>query len=553
MRARKKPKKAPIQGARRKDWAWLAWAEWGLAILLAGVALFYHFTFFTHVGSLWRDEVHCVEMASLPSVSSIFQYLRYDSFPVLYTLALRIWIHTGLSNDQGLRAFGFLAGVILLGALWLACRFLRCPRPLISLALVGLNPWVIRTTDSIRPYGLGIVWLVLTLGFVWKAVETSRREWFLLAGLSAVLSVQCMYQSAFLLLAICFGGVVVCLRDLRVKAAMGVVLVGLAAAATLVLSLPNISAAQSWGILVRSPVPMKRLFEVLFQALGAGSSVALWSWFGFAVLSGAVGVHALLSRRRQHAARARSNLALYCTTVLVTAAVAYLAAMKAAQLMTQPWYFVPLAVLVAPAVDASVWLAGATNRWRVLRIAVVPVIACAVAIPGWRQVHGRWTNVDVVAARVGQQATAEDTIVLDPFWIGITFQRYYKGPAKWVTLPPLEDVHICRFDLVKAAMARPNPLGPVLETMSKTLQSGHRVFYLQSLAVTLNGAPPVLPPAPHPKTGWYFGPYLFGWARQAMYSLQSHGMRSEPLDAPTDGPTIGYEDVAVTIVSGWRE
>ncbi len=544
-------KKAP-DPPKRKDRAWLVRAEWGLAILLAGVALSLHFTFLRNVGGLWRDEVHSVQMAGLPSVSSAFGALRYDSFPLLFTLVLGGWIHVGLGSDQGLRVFGFLVGAVLVGSLWLTCRLLGCRTPLLSLALVGLNPWVVRTTDSIRPYGIGIALVVLTLGCVWKAVETSGRKWFILAGLLAVLSVQCMYQNAFLLLGICLGGVVVSLRASRVKKAVGVVLIGLAAAVSLVPYLPSVAAAQSWGVLVRSPISLQRLFEVFFRALGAGRATTVWLWFGLAVLSLAVGIHALLSGTGRPAQRARSNLALYCAAVLLTATAAYLTAVKATQLLTQPWYFVPLAVLVAPALDTALRLAAATDLRRTARLLVITAVAGTTAIPGWRQLHGRWTNVDAVAANVGKQATAGDVIVLNPFWIGITFQRYYKGPARWVTIPPLEDVHIVRFDLVKAAMASANPLDPAFEAMARTLQSGHRVFWVQGLPVSENGVPAALPPAPLPNTGWYLGPYLFGWARQASYYLESHGLRTEIMDSRAGGPVLGYENVAVTIVAGWR-
>jgi len=549
--ARVEKRKAPVRPVR-KDRAWPLRAEWGLAILLVGVSLYLHFIFLRNVGGLWRDEVHSVQMASLPSVSSAFHALRYDSFPLLSTVVLGGWIHAGLGSDQGLRIFGFLVGALFLGALWLTSRLMGSPTPVLSLALVGLNPWVIRTVDSVRPYGIGIALVVATLGCVWKAVETPGWKWLALAALPAVLCVQCMYQNAFLLLAICVGGVVVSLRASRIRKAMGVVLIGLAAAVSLVPYLPSVAAAQTWGILVRSPITWQRLFDELFQALGAGHASTLWLWFGLAILSLAVGIQALVSRKGKTAARARADLGLYCAAVLLTAVAVYLVAIKASQLLTQPWYFAPLAALIAPTLDASARLAATTDGRRVARLVAVSAVACTTAIPGWQLSRARWTNVDVVAARVGAQAAAGDAIVLNPFWIGITFQRYYKGPAKWVTIPPLEDVHIVRFDLVKAAMARSGALDPALETMAKALQSGHRVFWVQGLAVNENEPPRRLPPAPLPDTGWYLGPYLFDWARQASYFLQSHGLRSEIMDTRVAGSALGYEVVVVTIISGWH-
>ena len=160
--------------------------------------------------------------------------------------------------------------------------------------------------------------------------------------------------------------------------------------------------------------------------------------------------------------------------------------------------------------------------------------------PEWKRF-----GMDVSGFAIDRAAQAQ------PFWIGITFQRYYKGPATSVTVPPL-DVHIVRFDLFKEAMTRPNPMDPVLEAMANALKSGHRVWWVQGMGSVESGPPPVLPPAPLPDSGWYIEPYLLGWARQAAYHLESHGQRAEVLDTRPGGRVLPYENVAVTMVSGWR-
>ena len=543
---------APVRAGQRKHW--LPGAEWGVAILLTALALFFHFTFFTHAGALWRDEINSVAFARMPSVATAYEFLRYDSFPLLSSMVLRGWTAIGLgATDTGLRAFGLLVGFLLLGMLWLTCRLLRGSVPLVSLALVGANPWIVRSVDSIRPYGLGIALIVATLGCVWKAVETSRPKWFVAAGLAAVMSVQCMYQNAVLLLAICLAGVVVSLRDARGKTAIVVLGIGFVAALSLVIYLPSFAASQSWGVLVRGFVQRTSIRDKFLQAIGLGSAARAWPWFGLAILTVALGGTALFSRRKQRIARARSQLALFCATVLVMGVAAYFAALKSSQLQTQPWYYVPLLVLVAPALDAAAGLLPATERWKMARLTVSLAAALTIAIPGWTMVNTRWTNVDVVAANLGKQATAGDAIVLNPFWLGLTFQRYYHGQAAWVTVPPLDDVHIVRYDLAKTAMTRPNSVDPVLETMAKALQSGHRVWWVAGISTGADNVPPhILPPAPLPGTGWYLGPYLLSWGRQAAYLLETHAVNSETMEVHPGGPVMSYEDVRVTAVSGWH-
>src|SRR6185503_558066 len=123
---------------------------------------------------LWRDEINSLAFAKMPSLAKIYENLRYDSFPLLSTMLLRGWIGAFGSADSSLRIYGLLIGALLVGSLWWTSRLLGRGTPLFSLALVGFNPWVVRTVGSIRPYGLGIALIVATLGCVWKAVETSK-------------------------------------------------------------------------------------------------------------------------------------------------------------------------------------------------------------------------------------------------------------------------------------------------------------------------------------------------------------------------------------------
>ncbi len=527
--------------------------EWGIAILLTGVALFFHYTFFSHVGPLWRDEINSVAFARMPSIASIYENLRYDSFPLLSTMLLRGWIAAFGSADSSLRIYGLLIGSLLVGSLWWTSRLLGKRTPLFSLALVGFNPWVVRTVGSIRPYGLGIALIVATLGCVWKAVETSKPRWFLAATLLAVASVHCMFQNAFLLLAICVAGAVAALRDGEMKTAILTLGVGFVAAVSIAIYLPSLAASQAWAPLVRQLVPMKRLWDTLTATLSFDTPANLWPWIVLAIIALCLGAYGLISKRRRRADRGRAGLAVYGATILVVGTAAYLAALKSTQLQTEPWYYVPLAVLMAPVLDAVVGLLATSERPRILRAAAVLAVSFMMAASGWSQARTRWTNIDIVAQNMSKQVTAGDTIVLNPFWLGMTFQRYYHGPAAWVTLPPIDDVSIVRYDLVKAAMARPRPIDPTLEAMARSLQSGHRIWWVGGISTGPDGETPrILPPAPLPNSGWFIGPYLYSWGRQAAHLVELHGVKAEVMEAHVGGPVSNYENVTVTIVSGWK-
>jgi hypothetical protein len=134
------------------------------------VVLVGHASFFTHAGALWRDEVNSAEFAGMPALSAIHQSLKYDSFPLAGTLTLRGWMSLCGGSDAALRTYGLLVGILFSGSLWLSVRLLGGPAPLLALALVAWNPWFIRTVASVRPYGLGMVFIVLTVAAMWKWV-----------------------------------------------------------------------------------------------------------------------------------------------------------------------------------------------------------------------------------------------------------------------------------------------------------------------------------------------------------------------------------------------
>ena len=552
--SKKRHKKTEVEGGgSRRDW--LLSAEWTVGILLTLLAVLFHTRFLTHAGALWRDEVNTVEFAAMPGLHELFASLRYDGFPPLVALLVRGWMAVGLgAGDPGIRLFGLAVGVAFLGALWLTCRLLRCPIPLFSLALVGLSPLAVRAVDSIRPYGVGMVCIVATLGLVWKAAETRSARWFVAAGIAAILSVQCMYQNAFLLFGICVAGAIASLRRSDLKTAGAVVLVGVAAALSLLPYSASIAGARSWNIVIQSPTSWSQIFSTLNEALGPGGPrMALPSWYGLALLAVWVAFRALRPRSEPERGTAGPSVAVFSGAVLVAATAAFLIALKTTRLPTQPWYYVPLLASLAPVLDASAWMAAGRKIPRIARLVLALGIAASTALPAWRQVAERRTNVDIVASLVGREAAPGDAIIVYPWYYGVSFRHYYKGSAEWVTLPPLEDLRIHRYDLLRAAMERPNPIDPVLEKMAATLRSGHRLWLVGGLPDPRQVVEPApIPPAPNATSGWYCVPYLVTWAQQASYLLKQHALQAEVRPAETGTPVNPYENIPVILVSGWR-
>src|SRR5262249_35515243 len=145
--------------------------------------------------------------------------------------------------------------------------------------------------------------------------------------------------------------------------------------------------------------------------------------------------------------------------------------LKAASVPPRSWYFLPALGAAIVGLDAlrSVVLRG--RAWKAAEVAVALILFLAAFLPTLEEVQRRQTNVDMVAAVLGEQANGGDLIVVSPWHYGVSFQRYYHGSAQWMTIPPLEDHTIHRYDLVKQRMASRNPLEPLLKSITYTLAS----------------------------------------------------------------------------------
>src|SRR5258705_5475174 len=131
-------------------------------------------------------------------------------------LAVRAWSAAGFGNmDPGLRVLGLYVGLFLLLAFWFASWTMRKGAPLLAVTLAGLNVTIIRAGDSLRGYGLGSALAVLTLAGIWRLTCRPSLAVFSCAVAVAVLSVQSLYQNAFLLFATCCGGFLLCAVERR--------------------------------------------------------------------------------------------------------------------------------------------------------------------------------------------------------------------------------------------------------------------------------------------------------------------------------------------------
>jgi hypothetical protein len=570
-------------------WSWIGRLEWPLVLLTALLAAALHLRFVSHVGGLWRDEANSVHLATLPSFGEMLHFLDYDSFPVLFFAVLRGWLGVfGPDNDAALRALGGIIGLAVLAAFWLNARAFGIRWPVLSLALIGLNPMLIRYGDSTRAYGLGILLMLLTFRSFWRLVDKPSRpdaRRVLAATALALLSVQCLYYNSVLLLAIAAGSVAVAVRR-RAWQTVGIVLgIGLLAAASLLPYLPMMRRMREWTFMVSYPADFAWLWKRICEVIGAPDPLGIWLWLGlFVVGLGAVVSSAALqlwrsfARQRineenpEHSSsispnRDRSHslpdAALFAAVALVVGVIGYAAFLRMLHYYTQPWYYITLLAFVACALDVifGVWPITASDRVLPLllqssRLAAGLGLLCFAGLPDWDEMPVRHTNVDLLAARIRPLAASGDVILVPRWECAIPLARYYRGPAEIISLPPIEDHRFHRYDLVLRQMMMPDPLRPVLARLEEVLQSGHRVFIAGTLSFPDAGHPlPVLPPAFRDAGGtWHGGAYGNLWQLQVGELLHAHAVRGGLIDVPIPGKARvqQFEELELAVAEGWR-
>lgn len=522
-------------------------SDWIIAVFLSLAAVWLHFIFLTHAGALWRDEVAITNISRLPTLGQVWRALPHDQCPIVFPMLVRFWSRFGFgATDAGLRILGLGLGLVLLASFWIASRMMGKGLPLLCVAFAGLNFTVIRYGDSLRAYGLAAACIVLTTALIWRFVEVPSPRRGFLAGVAAVISVQVLYQNAFLLLAVCIAGAVVCFRRGRHRNALTVLSIGAVAAISLLPYVVPIYRAQSWWIISRTGVD----WTMVFNRISAATGSLLVFWLVLPLVAAVLGVRYVLTNVLRKETDIRQDLPLFASVALVIGLITFGIFIKLAELPTETWYYITAMGFTAVCCDA---ILSRIHRQVHIGVMAVAVIAGLLAFPAaFVNLKLRQTNGDSVAALITQKAGPKDLIVVYPWYYGVTFAHDYHGATPWTTLPPLADYRFFRYDFVKVDMQRTNAIEPILEKAKSTLSSGHYVWLVGPFPKPQPDAPPlVLPPAPHSPVGWDETAYTFAWGTQFSYFILHHVINGKVMVMPNKFINP-MEDMTVIRTSGWR-
>jgi hypothetical protein len=560
--------------------------EWGAAIALTALVAVLALVRMLHAGGLWRDEAGAARLAAMPTLQEVVGLFQHEAFPPLFPMTVRAYSHLVGAGDHELRAFGFAIGLCIAAFLWLNARTTARTVPLLSLALLGLDAPFLVVGESLRGYGMGSALILLTYGLLARALaqRPGSRQWplALLTAVAAVASVQVVMSNAALLLALCTGAVVVAVVRRRFALAGWIVGCGAAAAVSLLPYAPQLAEARrQWSTIIVESIDLHHI--ALAFAATVGPRPALFIWL-LLIVVGLAGVTRALLRRRSagsdpeaaggtlhdelSAKRSpvtdgrpgaedprRSDVAAFAGLTIVGATLAIFVFLQVLSYPPRPWYFLPLLALLASALETIFGiLSRSGRRFASVRLAAVALVAAAQAVPLWQHLTIRETNADLVAQAVTRAAAPQDLVVVLPWYYGVSFNRYYTGPAHWLTLPEIPDHRIHRYDLLKTRLAAQRPLDDLLQAVAATLRSGNRVWLAGNPTWPASGESVAnLPPAPLSEYGWHDDPYLVGWSLQLGQFLQRHAATVASVAVPAGERVSDLEDLSLMVVRGWRE
>jgi hypothetical protein len=522
-------------------------AEIALAVLLSAMFLFFLAIRATNAGALWRDEAAVAQLAQLPTISEVAANFQREAFPLPFPLLIRSYAAVFGASDASLRWFGFVVSVALLAAAWFNSRTLGDRGPLLFIILFGLNATFLIWGTSLRGYGLGCVFLLLTIGLTAIAIREPTRANAITATVAAIGSVQFMINAVPLIATIAVAAILVFAVEHEFRKAGVVCVCGVLCALSFVPYLPSYLGAD-WNIVLKYPTDFASLADKLRLALAEhGMAMAIVWYVALPLIIIAAVVRWWILRREKPSAE--TQLLLFLILVSAFSIFAYYTFLKILSYATRPWYYLPLLCALAGAIDLASGVLSRAHWFRIARILFAIVALAFLAFELWKVAHQRLTDIDVIAQRLEQDAAPNDLIVINPWHFAPSFYRYYHGPTRWITVPTMSEHRVHHYDLMKSKMIENDPLSDVRAAIQETLQSNHRVWIVGG-ARPLDPDMPRLGPAPNPYFGW--AGYMSYWSMEIGSFLNEHVVSGEVALEPIPNVNDG-ENVPLLVANGWRD
>jgi hypothetical protein len=462
-------------------------------------------------------------------------------------------------SDLGLRFLGLLIGMGILAVLWISSWRIRRAPPLVALVLFGLNSVLILFGDDLRAYGLGSLLAIALTASAFLFLREPSRKRAVWLSVFAILSVQTLYNSSVLVAVICLGAWAVCWQRKDKRSALQILIVAVVSAASLLPYLHNLIANNDTSLVLRVGANKLRFFSSYESIFDSPVSGYRYDWI---ILAAIIVVCAATGFWQKPSADVKTDksfvvhdFSLFASITIILATAAFPLFFWYAQMPMESWYLLPYVAAVVVCFDAALpALAGILRGVFLVFIVVTALISTALTC---KVIDYHFSNMERCAQLLAADAAPNDYVLVCPWNFGITFGYYFKGATPWDTLPPLADHSAHRYDLIMLQMENTNALVPMFQKVSKTLESGHRVWVLADsdwIVIPKPGtpAPVTLPPPPLKYTGWAWSRYSEVWADQTAHFLADHSAGFQQLPQTNSTEIYRMENMNVFVAEGWR-
>lgn len=150
--------------------------------------------------SFWLDETTAVRQASW-TVPQIIQLMADNVHPPFFHVLLHYWILVFGKSEIAVRAFPVTWGIAAIPLVYWVGRNIYDRRVgVIATAIVALAPYYIWYSQEARMYTMMLVFALLSVLFMWKAMASNRVGWWIGYSLATAAGLMTQYFFFFLVL-----------------------------------------------------------------------------------------------------------------------------------------------------------------------------------------------------------------------------------------------------------------------------------------------------------------------------------------------------------------
>ncbi len=426
------------------------------------------------------DEAQFLAIATMPPRSMIGFLAQHESHPPLLYLIVHLLADGQRPADAQVMSFLVIASSIALipATYWLGARSARRSTGLIAAALMAASVQLAFYNVQLRPYAILSLLLLLSVGVMLRALDAGAVRDRVIWSVIALLMLYTHHIAVVLIAA----EVVMCLAlGMRRHCATH----------TLQVWMP-------WYVAV-SVLMVPDLLLLLEQARRTGiPSLAEAGWlmplreftrllisFPFELLLPFLASLVLVLR----AVRGRAHRESGRTQGWCPAAVSGIYLLISLLLLVSEYrrhILVDYVALAAAPLGLVVVALLLSDLLQARRRAAASVLMLSIAVSGTLSslfaVGQLKTNIDVVAALVQAEASADDIVLLAPRVSGVAFNRYFTRSNSQVDFPVIGQAAVYRFDDETRRIADPDVLHAILDTVAAARIHGRAIWYVRPAA-----------------------------------------------------------------------